>query len=646
MMYHRLTKGLSDVGKLIPETDNPYDYITDQDKDWYLSVYKYNENHKKVAEANGGSVKGINDVITNKLIFDVDYKDDIDKARQDGIKIYNRLVDAGFNKDSLSVSFSGNKGFSIVVEHDKNLTPDQHKKIAKTIAGDLETFDTKNYNASRIFRLDYTKHNESGLYKTPLSVNQFKKLPIDEIKKQAATKRKPRLEIKKTKLPDIKIEEPKVERSNNIEHSLDFTKKPYYLTDVKYALHKGFIPPHCGNEGMMILAAAYKHVGFDKMDAYHILKGVNEKRSEIYNIDKRSNEDIWNQVINTIYSDDWKGGTYSPKENELLQNTAKAFGITEKSSIVDIKHIGNRFIDFASNINKNVIKTGIKSLDDSILITTGMMIGQLGAPSSGKTSFSISFIENLSDKGQITLFESLDMHDNLLYQRLAQRVSGVRIDQKLRMMIESDELYDPLYDIKHDTEIKNAFNKVAEKYKNVEFNSSRGATVESIEEDIRVCKAKHGDNLKLVVVDYLEKVRGPFSDATANSGFVASRLSDLASTYDVAILVLLQPQKSAGDPSEELLSMRKVKGASVIEQDCRVILTLWRPGFSPKDSENDKYASIAIVKNNMGEVKQLDFGWDGLKGGLTELNDSERFQLEQLRQEIKEQKEKEKKNDF
>jgi len=168
----------------------------------------------------------------------------------------------------------------------------------------------------------------------------------------------------------------------------------------------------------------------------------------------------------------------------------------------------------------------------------------------------------------------------------------------------------------------------------VEFNFTRGATIESLEEDIKVNKAKNGDKFKLVVVDYLEKVRGPYSDATANSGYVASRLSDLASTHDVCIILLLQPQKSAGDPSEELLSMRNVKGASVIEQDCRVILTMWRPGFNPRDSSSDRFASIAIVKNNMGEVKTLDYSWGGLKGEVKELTKLERDQLQNLRESI------------
>ena len=111
-------------------------------------------------------------------------------------------------------------------------------------------------------------------------------------------------------------------------------------------------------------------------------------------------------------------------------------------------------------------------------------------------------------------------------------------------------------------------------------------------------------------------------------------------------MVLLQPQKSAGDPSEELLSMRKVKGASVIEQDLRLIMTLWRPGFSPKNSQDDRYASIAIVKNNMGPVTQIGFGWDGLKGKFSELTGAEISHLDGLREAIAEEKADKKKGEW
>ena len=650
MNYYRLTKSLNDIGIFISEDTNPFDVIETQDQDYYISIYKYTEEQKKAAEQiiekNGykrpAGVSGINDVVTNKLVFDFDSQD-LNKAKSDTSECVERLVENGVQVENINISFSGNKGFSVVVNHDQSLTPKQHKNLAKQIAGDLETFDTKVYNASRIFRLDYTKHNSTEFYKTPITKDQLKLLSIDSILNYAKSKRTPKHSISIQPLDYDLTEETTTEVKEtkeplDLKNALDFSKKPFYLNNVKYALHKGFIPPGKGNEGMMILASTYKHVGFDAIDAYHMLKGVNEKRAEIYGIEKRDNNDIWKQVVEVVYSPNWQGGTYSTSENELLQETAISFGVSEKASLVGINQVGNKFINFAKNINKNVIRTGIDGLDKNVMITTGMMVGILGAPSAGKTALATTIIENLSSRDQTVLFESLDMYDNLLYQTLLRKVSGVDITQKLRMMVEDDPEFDSSYDIEKDDEVNQAIELVEDKYRNVEFNSNRGATVESIEDDIRTAKAKNGDKLKLVVIDYLEKVRGPYTDATANSGYIASRLSDLASTYDVGLILLLQPQKQAGDPSEELLSMRNVKGASVIEQDCRLILTIWRPGFSPKSPENDKYTAIAVVKNNMGPVTQLDFKWDGLKGKISELSTIEKEKLARLREAVKEEK--------
>lgn len=667
--YKRLTKGLNNVGILIPANENPYNYVTDTNKDWYLSVYKYNEKHKKlsleiidkervdkdtkeVVKYKGPrGVKGVVDVVSSTLVFDTDSKTDLEKAKKDCISICERLDSMGIPFDKQNISFSGGKGFSVVVEHDTDLTPAENKSIALEIANDLDTFDDINYNESRIFRLDYTKHNTSGLYKTPLTFEELK-LSIKEIKELAAIEYDPKprkrteLTDKVLKLKYVKKEVKKVKAKSLQEKiEIDFTKKPYYLSDLKYVLQCGYIPEGKGNEGMMILCATYRHVGMDRTDAYYLLKSVNEKRSDIYSIDKRSKDQIWNQVITPVYSKAWKGGTYSVEESSLLEEIAEKFNLSENTNVVGVKKLKDRFMSFVQNLGKNVIKSGIKDLDDAIIMTPGMMVGLLAAPSAGKTSVATTIVEAQAKIGQAPLFLSMDMHDNLLTQRMLQRITGKDFSEKIRKGIEGDKKYDPEYDIGTDPEVIDGFLKLDEVFGKTDFDFTRGCTIESIEENIRNGKSKHGDRFKVVVVDYLEKVRGPYTDSTANSGYVASRLSDLATTYDVLILLLLQPQKSAGDPSEELLSMRKVKGASVIEQDCRVILTMWRPGFNPQDSSRDNYVSMAVVKNNMGPTLQIDFKWDGLTGQLDSVTEKDRAIIADIIECKKEAKAKKKEED-
>lgn len=651
-MYKRITKSVNEKGKLISINDienTIEEFVNSNDNsDYYLSVYMYNEEQFQKFKQTG-SIAGIKEVITDKVYLDFDTKEDLETARQSTIKAVQILKDNGWSENSIDIAFSGNKGFSVVANIDYKLTPEEHKTLATNLFGHLPGFDESIYNASRIFRIPNTKHQDSGLFKIQISETELETRTVGAIKTRATTKKE---YIKKTEKlnPDNKIKnlmyvEPKVKESNNtIKVDLDFSKKPTYLTDTKYVLHQGYIPPGKGNTGMMILASTYKHVNFTDVEAYRMLKTVNERRAQIYGPSaKRSTDEIWLNVIKTVYGPNWNGGTYKTEETELLKQVAETHNIIENSkNIVAINDVKNRFTNFAQNINSNIIKTGLKSLDEKTMITTGMLVGVLGSPGSGKTSFASSFAENLSIKGINSLFFSLDMHDNLLYSRLIQKSSDINVQNLLRQMVVDDKTFKPGYNINEDKDFLNAAANVADVYKNVDFNFNRGSTIESIEEDIRVCKNKYGSNFKLVVVDYLEKIKSGNNDPTVGSGIVAGNLSNLASKYDICILLLLQPQKSAGDASEELLSMRKVKGASVIEQDCRVIMTMWRPGFNPSDNHRDKYASIAVVKNNMGEVCKEDFYWNGIKGKLSELDHEGRQNLKQLiedKEALKKQKE-------
>ncbi len=48
--------------------------------------------------------------------------------------------------------------------------------------------------------------------------------------------------------------------------------------------------------------------------------------------------------------------------------------------------------------------------------------------------------------------------------------------------------------------------------------------------------------------------------------------------------------------------------------------------------------SIAIVKNNMGGLCQIDMGWHGLSGTFRKLEAQDRRELKELREQLAEQK--------
>lgn len=653
VQYVRIAKGLvNQTSELVPVTENISKIISKSPKsDYYVSLYRYEDRHYEQFKKTN-SVAGIKDVTTPKLLFDFDDAQNIEGAKKDAIEVCARLVKNGIPEDKLRIYFSGNKGFHVEVFTNESLSRQEFYNIVANLAGDLKSFDHRINDEARIIRAPFTKHPKTGLHKIPLTLEDLTTWNMEDISSNAIDvgdynpadfKDEKFLVALPPSIKELKTKEyRKVGTTELVEamtfdlKDIDFGKCPKWMAKERYALQEGyFYGSESVNQGerntaFMILGATYKNQGFSADHTLGLLETTAEKQAKRTGEHPYTNDQLRREVINVVYSPTWQGGIYG-KDEELLILTRKRFGIVETVSNIDLVPIDDvafDFKDFAKNIDRNTIKTGLKSLDDNVLITSGMMVALLAAPGAGKTSFANLFVEHLSMQGENTIYFSLDMYKNLLFSRLLQRYSGYDMRKILHMF--KDESPD-------DTLVK-AYSDVLKNYSNAHFNFRSGPTVEEIEQEIINYQNEKGKSVKLVVVDYLEKVRGPFSDATANSAYVASRLSDIAKKYHTCVLLLVQPQKAAGDPREELTSYRKIKGASVIEQDSRVILTLSRPGYDPKHMEDDRFATISVVKNNMGGLSQLDFGWEGITGAMTELDTAGRQELKTLRKEIAEAK--------
>jgi hypothetical protein len=208
----------------------------------------------------------------------------------------------------------------------------------------------------------------------------------------------------------------------------------------------------------------------------------------------------------------------------------------------------------------------------------------------------------------------------IVYAKMVQKLTGYDFKEVLRIFKE-----DPKLALKLSEQLK-------DDYKNVGFNFKSGLTVPDLKRTIVEQQEEKGEKVKLVVIDYLECLAGPYSDQTANTGFIANQLKDLANELSVAVLLLLQTQKhSTPDVSDPLLSLKGVKGSSLIEQSCSSILTLWREGYNPKTVADDKYISFAIVKNRFGSLWSGDFSWHGVTGDIRELTEEEEENLGEFR---------------
>lgn len=640
MKYINFRKGLVSKPNLIPISSNPYDHIDDQSKDYYVSLFQYDEHHKDILKEKG-TLAGIKDVQTDILYFDFDSKDDIELARGDTLELCNRLQLKGINE--YTICFSGCKGFSVEVYSNELLNVDEFKATINSLAGDLKTFDTSVSDPQRIVRLPNTRHQKTPFFKVPLTRFDLETMHVEEIQHVAGKQNFDGYSPVYVDLPKgIKQSVvPKTETKEAVKtldmSGFDIKSRPAQFDEARWLINNGFFESGERSNALLCLASFYKSLGYLEEQTYRILKGTAELQSKRSGDDRFPDNELYNNIIVQVYGANWKGGIYSiHDENSWLYKYATKKGLNLKDSVMDkpskILDIQKQFTDFVNNIDKNTIKTGIKRLDDSLQITTGMCLGLVGAPSSGKTAIALDILANTSKQGVTSVFASLDMYRTRIFEKINYRVSGGKSREEIYKMYQSGRE-------------KELTKKIDEEFGNVYFYDRSSPTVQNIRDYVLHVEQTSGEKVKLVLIDYFERVSSDMNDDTAASKRVSAELQDMMNDLNVCVIILYQPNKMSigGGPDTPILNYTAIKGSSFVFQSLRNIISIWRPFQTPHTKDIDKYMSLAILKSDLGELDVFDFGWVGKTGKIYELEDHERQELRDLLKQ-KEAMKKEKEN--
>lgn len=630
MKFVRLCKSVSDKGILIEENE-VIDNI-DNEHDWYVSTFKYSQEQFNQFQKTK-SVAGVKDVSSDKLNFDFDSKD-IDSARQEALIVLNRLEGFSISKNDVEIYFSGGKGFHLSIRLDRYITPEESSHIAlNTIGKGLETLDRSIYNASRILRVPATKHQLTNLYKIPLTPIQLKSLSVSDIKQLATNldniKDEFSWEVVSPKLSFYDI--PKVEVKVKTQYKLNLDDKPNNWKNCKWSILQGNFKSGERHNALMVLAATCRGFGFDKETTYYLCKSALKKQASVTGHDEFSKEELWKNIIeNSIFTDGWEGGTYSCKSHPWLKHYCESLGDnkckdeTEDKAIVPITigDVEEQFVDHITHIEENTIKTGIRRLDKEMPFITGSHVGIVGSAGSGKSSIALEILRNTSKSGVVSVMASLDMHRNRMFEKLLYKVSGG---------ISREDLYDRFKrgDYKH------LVDKIKEEYGNVWFYDRSSPTVEDLRSYILKVQELTGKKVKLVLIDYFERINSERSEDTAASKDVAGKLQDLVNDFNICLVTLVQPNKMSlsGGPDQPIKSYTAIKGSSFLYQSFRGIIGIWRPFFSAEWKHYDKFMQMAILKNDLGELDLYNFKWVGKTGDITELTPEGESDLERCLEE-------------
>jgi len=624
MLYQSLRETVNSKSTLIPYSDSVFKYIKNKNKDYYISLYQYTDEHKKLVDESG-SVKGIRNTTTDRIYLDFDDKQNIENARKDALTVADRLVNnLGIDPENIQAYFTGSKGFAIEFKIDKRINSDEFKAVVYNLAGDLETFDTTVSDPNRIIRVPNTQHQATGYFKIPLFLYQIDELDIDQIKEMAKEPKEEFVDLKPVTLPDNYFKFKEKEVVKNTDYKLDLTKKSSQWRNCKWSLLQGNFKAGERHNALLVIAATARGLGFDKDTTYYLCKSALKKQAALTGQEEFPKEELYKNIIeDSIFKDGWEGGQYSCQKPGWLRDYCKSLGDyackshTDDEPYVKLEDMSSMFCNYAENFEQNIIKCGIKGLDENVILCASTLNGLLGQPGAGKTSFALNYLRNTSLNGISSTFFSLDMGMPIVFAKLVQKKTGMEFKEVLDLFKTNKKKAQEIQAI------------LREEYKNVGFNFKNGLTVADMRNIILEQEQQTGKEVKLVIIDYLERIAGgPSSDSITNTGVIANQLTDLANGLNKCVLLLLQTQKhSTPDISDPLLSLKGVKGSSIVEQSCSSILTLWRDGYNPKTVENDKYISFAIVKNRFGSLWTDDFHWNGRTGDIRDLAEEERGDL-------------------
>jgi len=624
--YTRFCRALADKGQLIPP-EKLFDYV-EHEKDCYYSIFLYNDEQlKKFRET--GTVKGITDVVTHQIVWDFDSIPPL-AAQEDAIILVRRLIALGISEKDIDIYFTGNKGFHISITSKEAVTPDEARNVAVGHLGEgLKTLDSSLYDAPQILRVPLTKHQTTNLYKIPITRDQLQS-DIEVIKKLASSL--DNIDLEKFQSNPIELPGdlflPKKDAQSIKEISifpeLDWTLKPKFLSNCRWSLQNGNFQKGERNKALHCLAATYKNLGFGIEHVYRLLKGVAELQSKKFNDERFNDEELYNKIVMHVFSEGFRGGQYSCRDKDswlgqyCIKLGAHSCVLTSKDRPGTISDISESFKGYVKNIEENTIKTGISGVDKRLFISTGSSVLIVGSSGSGKTSLALNILNNTSKINVKSVFASLDMSRTRMFEKIMYKISDLN----------RDSLYETF---KRDQE-KSLMDKLAKEFGNVFFFSKTCPTVEDLKNYVMDCQDSSGDKIKLVMIDYFERIVSDFTDDTQASKRVAGELQDMVEDLNICLMTLVQPNKMAlaGGIDSPIRDYTKIKGSGFVYQSARQILSIWRPFCNPRDKMNDRFMQMAILKNDLGELDEFAFKWNGRRGEISELEQGEQDQLEAL----------------
>lgn len=299
------------------------------------------------------------------------------------------------------------------------------------------------------------------------------------------------------------------------------------------------------------------------------------------------------------------GKAYAGEEDvfELLTSTEKNIqSISEGTSQSEFVPVGETYLDVLMEIEESKyrpsgitgITTGYAELNN---ITDGWQPSNLvilaARPSQGKTALALNFAINANCG---VLIYSLEANKKELVRRFAAMKSGVwfsavkkgQLTPLQESMMQQHIQFFQSCDIKIDDKTQN-LNKILHGIRR---------------------EKKRNPNMKLVVIDYIQLIRGA-KDKNGNReqevSTISRELKLIASELEITVMALSQLNREVEKTANKRPSLSNLRESGALEQDANIVMMIWHEAVD----EHTNKSYVLVEKNRDGELGDIELKFSG-----------------------------------
>lgn len=307
------------------------------------------------------------------------------------------------------------------------------------------------------------------------------------------------------------------------------------------------------------------------------------------------------QIISDAY-------TAEGNAEEVLDNAERLiFEIRDRrtsSSIVPIKEIIKDSIETIDRLyQKKEHVTGVPTgYVDFDIKTAGLQSSDLiivaGRPSMGKSALAIGMVEYAGVVEKIpTAFFSLEMSKEQLVQRLL--CSHAKVDaHKVRTGFLAVSDWPKL-------------TAAAGKLSEAPIYIDDTPAISSLELRAKARRLKSHYDIKLLVLDYLQLMRGPVKSENRQQEIseISRSLKALARELNIPIIAISQLSRAVESRNDHKPQLSDLRESGAIEQDADVVVLILREEYYNPTEENKGIAEINIAKQRNGPVGSFNLAF-------------------------------------